>query len=82
MKTIGPIRDFMEEKNMANTLFMEQIEHDKRSNPEIVINSGVEAPVKIEIDGAESEINPEDGAVSLKEKDGEVIKEAVEKDDE
>lgn len=72
--SISPIRYLMEEKRVANRQFLEEIEKDDEGDPEIVIKSSVEAPVEIEIAGIESTIYPEDGAVSLKVKEGEIIK--------
>ena len=81
LASVGPIRDLMFEKQEANSNFLQQIKRGDKIDAEILIKNKVDAPVKIDIEGVEGEIKPEDKSVKAVNKDGKIVKIPITQDD-
>ena len=75
---IGPLRDLLEEKIDQNALYKNEISRRSSEKSKIVVTTGVQKGVKVEMDGLTSKIEPEDKSVVLGESGGSILKKSIE----
>ncbi|NQS98939.1 MAG: DUF342 domain-containing protein [candidate division Zixibacteria bacterium] len=72
--TIGPIQELIKEKKESIHLIGRKKVKGFISNPKIIVNSGVEKEVQVDIDGVLGNILPEDGRIRLELSDKDLMK--------
>lgn len=74
IEAIGPMRNLLKEKTEQNKRLKIEIQKRVWEEPKIVVKTGVDSPIPIEISGTADQINPEDGAVIIQKSRGKILK--------